>query len=444
MGGGGAAPTGGSGGTATGSGGAPTSSGGGASPGPDAAAGGARMPEAGSDDSDDSDGSDGKSETGTGPAWTGTLRGRIETSSSAHCVAVHLDGTVLVGATSLRQDGAQQGRGFLIRVDPASGAFVVHRVPVAKFVSAVAFGPEGDLFFAGISEEAGLQRLMIGRYRSSGEPRWTTVLGGDKPVGSPESIGVASDGSVAVSGEAPAGLPLEDPSRTGAGYVVKLSPEGVHLWTSRRDGRFSAVDGAGNVYVMESGVVPGLPTFGGKDHAGLVKLSPGGQRLWKTLLEYPADVNPAFVGLMNGSSVAIDADGVISAAADMQYSRCIPNECATQPVLARFAADGTLKQAVLLGPETARLVRTGQTRGGTRLFARITGPTTIGALGGFSSDGTLLWGSLGLGALTGSVADVQGDAAGDAIVVGLIPEPGNPSGADWFIERRRGSNGTLY
>ena len=353
-----------------------------------------------------------------------------------------MDGTVLAGGSNLRNDGAQRGRGFLIRVDAKSGAYTTYPVPEAKFVYAVAFGPDGDLYFAGASYD-GTEKPMIGRYRASGEPRWTTVLE-TTSAGDQSSISVAADGSAYVSGPASGPLPLEKGSKPGASYVLKLSPEGVHLWTVRGEGGFSAADAAGNVYVMESGVVPGLPTFGGKDYAGLVKLSPGGDRLWKTPLEYPAEVNPAFVGLMNGSSVAIDTGGTISAAADMTYSRCIPNECATQPVLGRFGADGTLKQAMLLGPETASLLQTAQSNGGSRLFARITGKTTIGPLGAFSSDGTLLWGSIAIGGLNGYVADIAGDGAGDVVVVGNIPIPNDPVAADWFIERRRGSNGAVY
>ena len=97
------------------------------------------------------------------------------------------------------------------------------------------------------------------------------------------------------------------------GFVVKLNPAGVHLWstylggTGYETGSAIAVDSSGNVYATGYTASPGWvsggwdTTFGGSKDGYIVKLNPAGAHLWSTYL--------GGTGNDEGFDITVDSSG---------------------------------------------------------------------------------------------------------------------------------------
>ena len=149
------------------------------------------------------------------------------------------------------------------------------------------------------------------------EVDWSTYLGGTRDD---YANGAATDasGNVYVTGKTTSSGWISggwDISRGGAqdGFVVKLSADGSHLWSTYLGGADSdwtdgvATDASGNIYVAglthsSEWVSGGWDTiYGGSDDGFIVKLSPDGSHLWSSCL---GDRNSDIAG-----GVATDASG---------------------------------------------------------------------------------------------------------------------------------------
>ena len=160
---------------------------------------------------------------------------------------------------------------------------------------------------------------FVMKFSQQGEHLWSTYLGG---TGSDVGNGVTVDGSgnALVTGETWSSGWVSggwDTSHNGGwdAFVVKLSPQGQHLWSTYLGGGRSdsgsgiAVDGSDNVLVTGETYNSGWLTGGwdtihnGGLDAFVLKLDPQGQHLWSTYL--------GGTGSDVGNGIAVDGSGNI-------------------------------------------------------------------------------------------------------------------------------------
>ncbi len=178
----------------------------------------------------------------------------------------------------------------------------------------------------------GAKDAYVVKLSPTGGHEWSSYLGGaGNDTG--QAIAVDDGGNVCVTGMTDSAgwaaggwdTVLNGGSATYTdGYVVKLSPEGAHLWStylggSVRDvGNGLAVDGEGNIIAAGttssgSWVSGGWDSSFGSSHDGyVVKLSPSGGHLWSSYI--------GGSGTDYGWAVAVDAEGDVFAAGESAAS----------------------------------------------------------------------------------------------------------------------------
>ncbi len=159
---------------------------------------------------------------------------------------------------------------------------------------------------------------FVAKLSPQGAHLWSTYLGGNTYD---EGYGIAVDGSgnilvtgyTSSSGWVSGGFDTTHNGSSDA-FVVKLSPQGAHLWSTYLGGSYVdngeviAVDGSGNILVTGStggGWVSGGfdTTYNGSGDAFVAKLSPQGAHLWSTYLGGSS--------LDGGDGIAVDGSGNI-------------------------------------------------------------------------------------------------------------------------------------
>ena len=171
--------------------------------------------------------------------------------------------------------------------------------------------------------------VFVTKLSPTGKHLWSTYLGGDN---SDVGCGIAVDtvgqiyitGTTRSGGWTSGGFDITNPDSTRTdGFVVKLSAEGAHIWSTYLGGNWFdeanaiAVDGMSNVCVTgttEGGWVTGGydTTFGGYYDAFVTKLSSSGELRWSTYLGggYWGSWGNGF-GWDSGEGITTDAAGNI-------------------------------------------------------------------------------------------------------------------------------------
>lgn len=200
-----------------------------------------------------------------------------------------------------------------IAVDPSGNVIVVGSTSSADFP---ANGPHAD------DSRNGGSDAFVAKYSPDGALLWSTYYGGDG-VDSAFDIAVDSEGNLYIEGQTDAGgLPGADGAYGGADdtFVVKLRPEGSHVWTKYIGGsgadRPPIYGGSGIAYDASDNVlyVSGLTysndfhtsisrgaAYSGGGDAFIVKMTPSGEMIWAMLLGGSA--------LDWGHGVAVDGQG---------------------------------------------------------------------------------------------------------------------------------------
>jgi len=193
---------------------------------------------------------------------------------------------------------------------------------------------------------------------------WSTYLGGsawDRGRG----IVADSAGNLLVTGETESSGWVTGGFDTTLGgstdaFVVKLSPDGAHLWSTYLGGSAGdlgediAVDGEGNVLVTGStgsaGWVTGGfdTTLGGSGDAFLAKLSPDGAHLWSTYLGGSAGDGGRGVAVDGAGNVLVagltNSSGWVSGGFDTSY-----NGGAHDAFVAKLSPEGAHLWSTYLG-----------------------------------------------------------------------------------------------
>jgi hypothetical protein len=192
--------------------------------------------------------------------------------------------------------GSDYGKNLGIAVDPSGNAYVVGSTASSDWVSG-----GWDTTFNG-SHDGYVVKLS-----PSGAHVWSTYLGGaNDDFG--HGITVDDSGNVYVCGDTRSPNWVSDGGDTvfngqtyARGFVVKLSTDGVHEWSTYIAGTeweaaFDiALDINRNVYVTGVTETSGWPSGGwdtsynGSDDAYVVKLSATGVQVWSTYLGGPED-----------------------------------------------------------------------------------------------------------------------------------------------------------
>ncbi|MEK7674326.1 MAG: SBBP repeat-containing protein, partial [Verrucomicrobiota bacterium] len=257
-------------------------------------------------------------------------------------VAVDAEGNILVIGTT-RSSGWVSG-GFDVSLGGTNDVFVVKLSPSGAHLWSTYLGGSKDDSAGGIAVDSAGSVLVTGYTQSdgwvsggydascgcgfnaigtsgysygdafvvklspSGTHLWSTYVGGDYNAhttgsGDDAGTGIAVDkaGNVLVSGSTGSSGwvsgGLDTSYNASDGFVVKLSPNGAHLWSTYVGGDFMdyaeciAVDGAGNVLVggrtypvLSNWIEGGYDTSfnGGFSDGFVLKLSPDGALVWST------------------------------------------------------------------------------------------------------------------------------------------------------------------
>lgn len=161
----------------------------------------------------------------------------------------------------------------------------------------------GEAKFGDVTVNAGstTRPIFCAKYDAAGLLKWVKTTGG-KFSGSGHGLGVDGKDAIYIGGSGAGagsldGVALE--SKSQAGIVLKLSPEGEGIWAAALPGMPSAgfheitVDTAGRTWCagMFKGVLDGGPvqTTGDKDSDGvLAHFSPEGKLVWSHVIQGPA------------------------------------------------------------------------------------------------------------------------------------------------------------
>ncbi|MGV3660795.1 MAG: SBBP repeat-containing protein [Prosthecobacter sp.] len=161
----------------------------------------------------------------------------------------------------------------------------------------------GEAKFGDVTVNAGstTRPIFCAKYDAAGTLKWVKTTGG-KFSGSGHGLGVDGKDAIYIGGSGGGvgsldGVALD--SKSQAGIVLKLSPEGQGIWAASLPGVPSAgfheitVDTAGRTWCagMFKGVLNGGPaqTTGDKDSDGvLAHFSPEGKLMWSHVIQGPA------------------------------------------------------------------------------------------------------------------------------------------------------------
>jgi len=217
-------------------------------------------------------------------------------SSGARLWSMHLAGPDVGGAfvdTAGNVYVCGEG-GFVSKISP--GGDTIWTTHVSGFAYSAAVGPSGDVYVVG-NTNGGMDGFVV-KLSSAGDPLWSSYLGG---AGKDDAIDVAVDsgGDVyVVGGTSSAGWVGGgfDSSLEGAsdGFLVKLSADGDHLWSTYLGGPDNeyalgiAIDGLGNICVAGtvsySGSAAGSWYAWAGDDGFVTKLSASGDLLESALI----------------------------------------------------------------------------------------------------------------------------------------------------------------
>jgi len=200
-----------------------------------------------------------------GSSWVaGYTKGKLETDALSEDWDGHWGGFVSkldAHGTRLWTRGLGRSGPFLPAGDARGNVYVA-----SSFRERIADFPTGKL------EALAFANLLVAKLDADGRPLWAKTFGAIGKV-EPKATGVDPSGSPVVAGEFTA-----DPLDFGGGplghsggrdvFVVKLDPNGSHLWSVRLGGRSQehasdmAVDTNGNVIV--TGIFEGTVALGSK------------------------------------------------------------------------------------------------------------------------------------------------------------------------------------
>lgn len=308
-------------------------------------------------------------------------------------------------------------------------------------------GGTGNAAFQG-----GFYDIFITKTSPSGVHLWTTLLGG---VGDEmgEAIAVDRAGNIIVTGGTQAGLWAQggfDVTHNGGrdAFVAKLSPQGVHLWSTylggggNEDGLGVAVTSGGDVVVTgrtnsDGWVTGGFKTsLGGVQDAFVVKLSADGQRLWGSYIGGPQYETGYDIALNAAGDIFVTGSttgpGWVTGGPDATFKGLV------DAFVTKLSPQGAhLWSTDLGGPDEDRAQSIGLDSTGNLYVSGSTlssgwllgGADTSydGAQDGFavklSPTGSLLWGSYLGGIRSDSVWDSAVDAAGYLYLTGETDSP---------------------
>lgn len=214
----------------------------------------------------------------------------------AQCVAIDEVGNQYVGGrfsgtvdldpgpgTSLLSDMSFSGNAFVAKYDGSGGLVWARGMggPGLDQVYDIAVDGQGHVSVAGVFADSfdfagsavasvGSQDAFIARFDASGTLAWVRTVGG---IGwdSAEAVAVARDGAIIVGGDFQQTVDFDpgmlNATRTatatgGAGYVLKLNPNGEYVWSAVLDGTSAAaIAGLNDLVVDSRGAVTAVGTF---------------------------------------------------------------------------------------------------------------------------------------------------------------------------------------
>lgn len=267
----------------------------------------------------------------------------------AQCVAIDEAGNQYVGGrfsgtvdldpgpgTSLLSDMAFSGNAFVAKYD-GSGGLVWARGMGGQGLDQVydiAVDGQGHVSVAGVFADSfdfagsavasvGSQDAFIARFDASGALAWVRTVGG---IGwdSAEAVAVARDGAIIVGGDFQQTVDFDpgmlNATRTatatgGAGYVLKLNPDGEYVWSAVLDGTSAAaIAGLNDLVVDSRGAVAAVGTF-----LGTIDVDPS---------VGSSTMSSAAGDDRNGFLVQLDADGQFAWARHFAGTSVIPTSLA--------------------------------------------------------------------------------------------------------------------
>lgn len=258
-------------------------------------------------------------------------------------------------STYLGGAGADQGKG--IAIDQAGNIYVTGTTSAGSWAAGgynTTFGGPTDAFVARLS--------------SSGRVIWSTYLGGAQDEAG-NAVAVDAAGNVYATGTTSSEGWVHGGFKTSIGsgsnipsdaYVVKLTPNGQHLWSTYLggsdvdEGNAITVDAAGKILVAGSMSDPGWCTsgkFNGLVDAFAAKLTPAGACEWSVCL--------GGYGFDSASAIAADRAGNVIVAGETAspgwtaggFDTTLENPVSQNPdaFVARLSPGGVLQWSTYLG-----------------------------------------------------------------------------------------------
>ncbi|MBI5387025.1 MAG: SBBP repeat-containing protein [Verrucomicrobia bacterium] len=249
-------------------------------------------------------------------------------------VATDHQGNILVAGESYRAVGASAGPwAFIEKLSPSGTVLWTNFVGGTNYemATAIAVDAQNNILVTGtrdwVSDGDNSQRGYVAKFTPNGMRLWVRHFGGTNWTDWGSAVAADSMGNILVAGTTysfgwvhggydVADHRNPDPWASADGFIMKLDPNGNHLWSSYLGGTNSdaatavVVDDYDNVLVTGGTQSPGWVSGGfrtryGDDYGGavggfLVKLSAGGTHLWST-----------YLGYASGSDLAVDRYGGI-------------------------------------------------------------------------------------------------------------------------------------
>lgn len=172
----------------------------------------------------------------------------------------------------------------------------------SEYVKSVDFDHDGNIIIAGPTGTPGWlsqEDVFIVKLSPDGQLIWMTTIGG-KDADYLGSISIDNSNNILITGTTTSDDWIDGGMRTELegvhdGYIVKLNPDGQHLWSSYISGNESQVydvstDSFNNVVIVGSTDTEGWlhggwdTTINGNVDAFVMKLSSNGQHLWSSYL----------------------------------------------------------------------------------------------------------------------------------------------------------------
>jgi hypothetical protein len=273
------------------------------------------------------------------PAGAELWTHQFTNSVSVGVLAVTVDGTgniIAVGHTVgplPGQTGAGVDDAYVRKLSPAGMELWTQQFgsPAGEWAFGVAVDASGNIIVVGATDgafpgqtNAGYEDAWVRKLSPAGAELWTRQFGSPRPEGA-SGVAVDGAGSIIVAGYTDGTMPGQSKAGGRDVLVRKFSAAGVELWTRQfgspnpDEALAVAVDGAGNIIVAGSTVVPDYSApenvleFGmlpgetppGHSDAFVWKLSPAGVELWASQFGSPRSDEALAVAVDGTGSIIV-------------------------------------------------------------------------------------------------------------------------------------------